>query len=66
MHRQRGEIRIVAGKHDLLHRRFRARQLDDRRGGTQPPLHFGEQPVLRHAEGSRLAHFRQILQDALD
>ena len=41
MHRQRGEVGVVAGQHDLLHRRLGAGDLDDLRLVAQPPQHFG-------------------------
>ena len=53
MHRQRGEICIIASQHNLLHGRLRMRQLDDLRRGPQAPLHFRKQRVLRYAEGKR-------------
>ena len=52
MHRQRGEVGVVAGQHDLLRRRLGARDLDDLGLVAQPPLDFAQQLVRLDAEGA--------------
>ncbi len=53
MHRQGGEIGVVAAQHDLLRRRLGARHLDDVGSVAQPPQQLGDQLPRRHAEGAR-------------
>ena len=50
---QRGQVGVVAGQHDLLRRRFGARDFDDLRLVAQAPLDFPQQLVRRDAEGAR-------------
>ena len=50
MHRQRQQVGVVAGEHDLLHRRLGARDLDDLRLAAQPALDLGRELCRRDAE----------------
>ena len=53
MHRQLGEIGLVAGQHDLLHGRFGARDLEDLRLVAQPALDLRHQAARLDPEGAR-------------
>ncbi len=53
MDRERGEIGILAGEHDLLHRRLRARDLDDIGLVAQPPQQLRQQLGRRDPERAR-------------
>ncbi len=53
MDRQRGQVGLVAGQHDLLRGRLGARHLDDLGLVAQPALDFGDQCARLDAEGAR-------------
>ena len=50
MHRQRREVGVVAGKHDLLHRRLGPAQFDDLRLAGKPARDLGREPLRCHPE----------------
>ena len=53
MDRERGEIGVLAGQHDLLHRSFDARDLDDGRLVAQAPQQLGQQCARCDPESAR-------------